>query len=84
MIQAEDTNSTFEHPPNWDSLSNQEKADLIVINNMSKLICMAYFSSHYFKEVSSQSTSIEQILNKDSRLDINTPKEKRPDLDNFL
>ena len=38
MIKAEDSNPIFEHPPNWDSLSIQEKADLIVINNMIKLI----------------------------------------------
>ena len=51
---------------------------------MIKLICVADFSSHYFKEVSSLSTSIEQVLNKDSRLDINAPKENHPDLDNVL
>ena len=51
---------------------------------MIKLICVAIFSSHYFKEVSSLSTSIEHVLNKDSRLDINAPKEKLPDLDNVI
>ena len=64
MIEAEDTNPTFEHPQNRNSLSNQEKADLIVINNMITLICVADFSSHYFKEVYSLSTSIEQVLKK--------------------
>lgn len=55
---------------------DQEKADLIVINNMIKLICIADFSSHYFKEVSSLSKTVEHILNKDSTLDINAPKEE--------
>ena len=49
MIEAEDINPTFEHLLNWGKLSNQEKADLIVINNMIKLIDVANFSSHYFK-----------------------------------
>ena len=49
MIEEEDVNPTFEHPPNWNQLNLQEKADLIVIDNMVKLICIADFSSHYFK-----------------------------------
>ena len=76
IVEAEDNDPTFEHPTNWNTLGIQEKADLIVINNMVKLICVADFSSHYFKEVSSLSTLVEQFLNKDSRLDINAPKEK--------
>ena len=47
---------------------------------MVKLICIADFSYHYFKEVSSLSTSIEEQLNKDSRLDVNAPEEQHPDL----
>merc|ERR1712237_217875 len=84
MIEVEDTNPTFKHPQNWNSLSYQEKADLIVINNMIKLICVADFSSHYFKEVSSLNTKIEEQLNKDSRLDINVPQEQHPDLKGVL
>ena len=80
MIEKEDINATFEHLENWNQLNLQEKADLIVINNMVKLICIADFSSHYFKEVSSLSTSIEEQLNKDSRLDVNAPQEQHPDL----
>ena len=64
MVEEENTKYTFEHPPNWNKLTTQEKADLIVINNMIKLICVADFSSHYFKEVSSLSTSIENLLNR--------------------
>ena len=84
MIEEEDLSATFEHPENWDQLNLQEKADLIVINNMVKLICVADFSSHYFKEVSSLSTRIEEQLNKDSRLDINAPQEQHPDLKGVL
>ena len=46
MIEEEEVNPTFEHPPNWSRLNIQEKADLIVINNMIELICVADFSSH--------------------------------------
>ena len=65
MIEAEDKTPTFDHPQNWNELSDQERADLIVINNMIKLICIADFSSHYFKEVSSLSKTVEQVLNND-------------------
>ena len=71
MIEDEETNQTFEHRPDWNQLNTQEKADLIVINNMIKLIYVANFSSHYFKEVSSLSTDIEKQLNKYTRLDVN-------------
>ena len=80
MIEEEETNHTFEHPPNWNQLTTQQKADLIVINNMIKLICVADFSSHYFKEVSSLSTDIEELLNKDTRLDVNAPQDQHPNL----
>ena len=83
-IEQEEAKPTFEHPENWNQLNLQEKADLIIINNMVKLICVADFSSHYFKEVSSLSTRIEEQLNKDSRLDVNAPQEQRPDLKSVL
>ena len=51
---------------------------------MVKLICVADFSSHYFKEVSSLSTRIEEQLNMDSKLDVNAPQEQRPDLKSVL
>ena len=76
MVEEEEKVSKFEHPPNWSQLSSQDKADLIVINDMIELICVSDFSSHYFKEVSSLSTQIEHVLNKDSRLDKNAPKEE--------
>ena len=84
MVQEEETNHTFEHPLDWNQLNTHQKADLIVIDNMIKLICIADFSSHYFKEVSSLSTDIEEQLNKDTRLDVNTPQDQRPNLKNVL
>ena len=77
MVEKEEKVPTFEHPTNWSQLSSQDKADLIVINNMIRLICVSDFSSHYFKEVSSLNVAIEEQLNKDSRLDINAPQEDR-------
>ena len=73
MVEEEESNPTFEHPPNRSQLNSQEKADLIVINNMIKLICVSDFSSHYFKEDSSLNASIEEQLIRDSRLKINAP-----------
>ena len=84
MIEEEDVNPTFEHPPNWIQLNLQEKADLIVINNMIKLICVTDFSSHFFKEISLLSISIEAQLNKDSRLDVNAPQDQHPNLKSVL
>ena len=51
---------------------------------MIKLICVTDFSSHYFKEVSSLNTLVEQVLKNDFRLDINAPVKKRPYLNNVL
>ena len=51
---------------------------------MIKPICVAYFSSHYFKKVSSLSTHIEEQLNKDTRLDVNTPQDQHLNLKNVL
>ena len=31
MIEEEETNHTFEHPRNWNQLSTQQKADLIIV-----------------------------------------------------
>ena len=38
MVEEDEKNSTFEHPPIWNHLNSQVKADIIVINNMIKLI----------------------------------------------
>ena len=37
-IQQEETNPTFKHPENWDSLSFQEKANLIITDKAVKLM----------------------------------------------
>ena len=84
MVEEEESNPTFKHPHNWSQLSSQEKADLIVINNMIKLKCVSDFSCHYFKEVSSLNVAIEEQLNRFSRLDINAPQEDQLDLDSIL
>ena len=62
-VEEEESVPTFKHPPNWSQLSSQEKADLIIINNMIKLICVSDFSSRYFKEVSSLNIAIEEQQN---------------------
>merc|ERR1711867_413094 len=84
IIEEEDKNPTFPHPDNWDELTLEEKGDLMVIALQIKIICVADFSSHYFKEISSLSKLVEAHLNKDTRLDINKPTEQRPELDKVL
>ena len=37
-IQREETNPTFKHPENWDRLSFQEKANLIIADKAVKLM----------------------------------------------
>ena len=83
-VEEGDTNHTFELPPNWNQLCTQQKADIIVVNNMIKIICVADFSSHYFKQVLSLSTDIEELLNKDTRLDVNAHQDQHPNLKNVL
>merc|ERR1712112_529606 len=84
MIDEENKKPTFPHPDNWNDLTLEEKGDLMVIVLQIKIICVADFSSHYFKEISSLSKSVEDILNKDTRLDIKKPTETRPALDKVL
>ena len=40
-IEKEDVKPTFEHPENWNQLNLQEKANLIILDNIIKLICIA-------------------------------------------
>ena len=84
MVEDEDRSPTFRHPDYWSQLTTEEKADQMVILNQFKIISIAGFSSHYFKEISSLNRSIEETLNKDLRLDKNKPAEKRPPLENVL
>merc|ERR1711895_187092 len=84
MIEEEDRNPTFKHPDNWSTLTIEEKGDIMAIVLQIKIISVADFRSHYFKEVSSLSKSVEDQLNKDTRLDINKVTEQRPELDKVL
>ena len=84
IIKEKETNHTFEHLSNWNQLTTQKKANLMVINNMIQLICVADFSFHYFKEILSLCTDIEKLLNKDTRLDMNAPQDKHPNLKNVI
>merc|ERR1712041_37568 len=84
MIEEEDRNPTFNHPDNWTTLTIEEKGDIMAIVLQLKIISVADFSSHYFKEVSSLSKSVEENLNRDTRLDINKATEQRPELEQVL
>merc|ERR1711973_412670 len=84
MIEEEDRNPTFKHPDNLSTLTVEEKGDIMAIVLQLKIISVADFSSHYFKEVSSLSKSVEENLNKDTRLDINKATEQRPELEKVL
>merc|ERR1711873_360426 len=84
MIEEEDRNPTFKHPDNWSTLTIEEKGDIMAIVLQLKIISVADFSSHYFKEVSSLSKSVEENLNKDTRLDINKATEQSPELEKVL
>ena len=84
MIEEEDRNPTFKHPNNWTTLTIEEKGDIMAIVLQLKIISVADFSSHYFKEVSSLSKSVEENLNRDTRLDINKATEQRPELEQVL
>merc|ERR1712115_548631 len=84
MIEEEDNNPTFKHPDSWSTLTLEEKGDIMAIVLQLKIISVADFSSHYFKEVSSLSKSVEEKLNKDTRLDVNKVTEQRPELEQVL
>merc|ERR1712089_51978 len=84
MIEEEDRSPTFKHPDNWTTLTIEEKGDIMAIVLQLKIISVADFSSHYFKEVSSLSKSVEENLNRDTRLDINKATEQRPELEQVL
>ena len=44
-MQQEETNPTFEHPEDWDRLSFQEKANLIIANKAVKLMEQQFHGS---------------------------------------
>ena len=39
-IEQEEAKPTFEHPENWNQLNLQEKANLIILDNIIKLACI--------------------------------------------
>ena len=84
MIEEEEDHPTFTHPDNWKDLSTLEKAELLVISNQIKIFSVADFCSHFFKETSSPSKKVQEMLNKDSRLDINNATEERPAIDTVI
>ena len=51
MIEEEDVNATFEHPENWNQLNLQEKANLIILDNIIKLACMSDARDDDVKEI---------------------------------
>ena len=50
-INQEETNPTFKHPDNWDQLNLQEKANLIILDNIIKLACMGGSGDDNVKEI---------------------------------
>ena len=50
-IEKEEANPTFEHPENWNRLNLQEKANLIILDNIIKLACMGGSGDDNVKEI---------------------------------
>ena len=62
-IQQEETNPTFEHPEDWDRLSLREKANLIIFDNIVKLMELQYCGSVVgHQEGEAQNTSSPGLL----------------------
>ena len=62
-IQQEETNPTFEHPEDWDRLNLREKANLIIFDNIVKLMelqCRGSVIGH--QEGETQNTSSTGLL----------------------
>ena len=60
-VQEEETNPTFEHPEDWDSLSLQEKAHLILADKAVKLmglLCREKVTRQQESEISTRQVSI--------------------------
>ena len=71
MLAQENLVPTFSHPEDWDSMSDIEKAHLMVKVYFLKLLAIIDFSDYVFKEVQSLFTEIEDFLNQDMWLEIN-------------
>ena len=73
-LHEEELNPSFDHPSNWNELSDLEKAHLLVKTYFLKLLAIIDFSDFSLKEVQSLFTDIELFLNQDVRLECNKLK----------
>ena len=76
-VQEENQNPTFKHPTEWNTMSDIEKAHLLVKVLILKLLAVVDFSDFAFKETNSLFQEIEQFLNQDIRLECNKTKPDR-------
>ena len=77
MLSEEDQKPSFPHPPNWQEMSDLDKAHLLVKNYFLKLLAMIDFSDFSLKSVQSLFSDIEDFLNQDIRLECNKLKPER-------
>ena len=73
-LRAEGSNPTFEHPVGWDSLSDIEKAHLVVETVFLKCIAVVDYNDMSFKDASSLFEKVTEFLSQESRLECNKPK----------
>ena len=71
MIAQEDNHPSFPHPSNWSSMSDLEKAHILVKNYFLKLLALIDFSDFNLKSVTSLFSEMEEFLNRDVRLEYN-------------
>ena len=80
QVEREIENPSFPHPPNWDSLSMKEKANLLLCANFLKMLAIIDFCNMSVKEIQALDGEVQNFLNQDSRLDRNmTGPVDRPD-----
>ena len=77
MLCEEDQSPSFHHPPNWNEMSDLDKAHLLVKTYFLKLLAMIDFSDFSLKSVQSLFSDIEDFLNQDVRLECNKLKTER-------
>ena len=77
MLSEENENPSFSHPPNWSSMSDLDRAHLLVRHYFLKLLAMIDFSDFSLKSVQSLFADIENVLNKDVRLECNKVTKER-------
>ena len=80
QVEREIKKPSFPHPPNWDSLSMKEKANLLLCANFLKMLAIIDFCNMSVKEIQALDDEVQKFLNQDSRLDRNmTGLVDRPD-----